>query len=184
LSSTKLIIILVLVLAIGGGVIPGVKHFRSKGRTKKAEEDLQVIASAIIAFNRDTHLAPFYKEGDNTRPGARIFYVLTGNGDEPGTVQSGWLASSADSFYSHLALNKPKYPAQGKYAWKGPYLKEDIGPDPWGKQYLCNVAMMDPKENKAVWVLSAGPNRTIDTPFSQSINRAALGGDDVGFRVK
>jgi hypothetical protein len=37
----------------------------------------------------------------------------------------------------------------------------------------------------AVWVLSAGPNGIIETPYAQSILTATqAGGDDIGIRVQ
>jgi hypothetical protein len=36
----------------------------------------------------------------------------------------------------------------------------------------------------AVWVLSAGSNGTIDTPFNLSILNAAPGGDDIAVRIQ
>ena len=36
----------------------------------------------------------------------------------------------------------------------------DIGPDPWGNAYLVNVA-----DRRRMWVISAGPDGILQTPF-------------------
>jgi len=36
----------------------------------------------------------------------------------------------------------------------------------------------------AVWVLSAGPNGIIETPFDQPASTASPGGDDIAARVR
>jgi hypothetical protein len=35
-----------------------------------------------------------------------------------------------------------------------------------------------------VWVLSPGPNGTLETPFAQAATTAALSGDDIAFRLQ
>jgi hypothetical protein len=36
----------------------------------------------------------------------------------------------------------------------------------------------------AVFVISAGPNGIIETPFTQLLASASLGGDDIGQRIR
>jgi general secretion pathway protein G len=62
--------------------------------------------------------------------------------------------------------------------YKGPYLP-GVEADPWGNQYVLaannfNVA------NAPVYVLSAGPNGTLET----SMNGIVVMGDDIGLRIK
>ena len=68
------------------------------------------------------------------------------------------------------------------------HLDLPIGPDPWGNRYShLPVAGGRPgalhRAGIARWVLSAGPNGIVDTPFRQAPDRAALGGDDIGVRL-
>lgn len=70
------------------------------------------------------------------------------------------------------------------YAWRGPYLRGPVDPDPWGNRYAVNVAMLDPQvtvqppntqalasvadySRMDVFVLSAGPDEEIDTAATQ-----------------
>ena len=61
------------------------------------------------------------------------------------------------------------------------------GPDPWGNQYLVNRGVTQTGQTAepfAVWVLSAGPNGLIETPYAAPAVSAALGGDDIGARIE
>jgi general secretion pathway protein G len=72
--------------------------------------------------------------------------------------------------------------------WRGPYLPVDLTADPWGQVYVINVIPMfcDESVTSAApggvlgygWVMSAGPNRTLQTLFTAS--RLAAGADDIG----
>jgi hypothetical protein len=52
-------------------------------------------------------------------------------------------------------------------------------PDPWGNAYLVNVAV--PPSTGTVWVLSAGPDGIVQTPF---VSQAAPLGDDRATRLR
>jgi hypothetical protein len=66
--------------------------------------------------------------------------------------------------------------------------------DPWGNRYAVNAALVDlspgaamanGQAKMAVWVLSAGPNGVVETPFAASILTAVRpGGDDIGTRIQ
>ena len=68
--------------------------------------------------------------------------VLAGPGDRPVVNDARW--NSATS----IPLARVGVPAQ---------------PDPWGNAYLVNIAAL--KSGGAVWVLSAGPDGVVQTPF-------------------
>lgn len=53
---------------------------------------------------------------------------------------------------------------------------EGASPDPWRNAYLVNIGASGP-----VWVISAGPNGILETPFDDA---SAPAGDDVGARVR
>lgn len=77
-------------------------------------------------------------------------------------------------------------------AWRGPYLRSPVDPDPWGNRYAVNVAFLKTSTSTAVanitagftttdyprldvFVLSAGPDEEIDTKSAQD---GAVPGDD------
>ena len=56
-----------------------------------------------------------------------------------------------------------------------------LSADPWGNCYVVNLAAVDAL-GAVVWVLSAGPNGVIDTPFVDLPESQA--GDDVRIRIR
>jgi hypothetical protein len=84
--------------------------------------------------------------------------VLVGPGEPPKVAESAgaWTAVPSDTMDRQLISNGPAYAAA---AWRGPYLATATRPDPWGNRYIAAVG--DP-----AFVVSAGPNGTIDTSLA------------------
>ena len=72
--------------------------------------------------------------------------------------------------------------------WHGPYLQSEVLSDPWGSAFVINVIPLFCGETVTAsapggalgfgWILSGGPNQTLQTPFTQS--RVTADSDDVG----
>jgi hypothetical protein len=96
-----------------------------------------------------------------------------------------------------------RYPARGDYTgdpqrgWNGPYIGTLTKTDPWGTKYLINVRKLHVRHFQeepvldnttlpsiAVIVLSAGPNRAIETPDDQFGQFFQANGDDIVYRIK
>lgn len=60
--------------------------------------------------------------------------------------------------------------------------RRTLAADPWGNCYVVNLAAIAAGGRSTLWVLSAGPNGIIDTPFVTESETPA--GDDVGIRVR
>jgi hypothetical protein len=86
--------------------------------------------------------------------------VLIGAGDLPRTTDLRW-------------TNGTSAPMSG--------LGVAADPDPWGNAYMVNVAT---SPDEAAWVLSAGPDGVIETPYSQRVDTAAVSGDDRAQRIR
>ena len=114
-----------------------------------------------------------------------------------------------DLLENQLIKNKPgntgmPYPRMGEISfarfrgWNGPYTASMPSADPWGDKYLVNVQLLTPKgvqiahdtltlgtgQRAAVFVVSAGPNRQLDTRFDQAADSFVAGGDDVVYRIQ
>jgi type II secretory pathway pseudopilin PulG len=98
------------------------------------------------------------------------------------------------------------YPRMGEISWSrsrgwnGPYVATLPSSDPWNNKYFVNVQLLSPKgitkakdtlglvlgtgQRPAVFVISAGPNRQLETRFDQVSDAFAAGGDDVVFRIQ
>jgi hypothetical protein len=119
--------------------------------------------------------------------------------------------SNHDAIEGHLIRNElggqgtQRYPVRGSYegdpqrGWSGPYVAVLPKTDPWGNKYLINVQelhsghLLDVHSESAgvgnlpkiaVTVLSAGPNRMIETSSMQPFDTFEAGGDDIIFRIK
>lgn len=107
-----------------------------------------------------------------------------------------WLEAATDMLDDHLRSNRGGYRFRqpGEYGgWNGPYISAELKGDPWGNQYLINAAFLggggsatDRRGNqrKAVFVVSAGSNGIIETPFEQPITDARPFGDDIVVRIQ
>lgn len=181
----EIVIVLAVVGILAGILVPLVGKYVGQAKKRRAEQDTQALGEAILAFNKDTARFPIYQSGTATSPSDAIFDVLiTSDGDTP----SGWSFTTSDTFENQINNNTPggsgaAYPTTGEFAWRGPY----VGPirkDPWGNSYICNASKLLPTADNAAWVLSAGPNETIETTLSQGRGSPVISGDDIAFRIK
>src|SRR4029079_14370658 len=128
-----------------------------RDRIDRARAEVGAIAAALRAA------------GAARQAGYQPDAILVGPGANPETPQgSDWRQVTAISASAaHLDL--------------------PLAADPWGNHYLIYPppAAQDEAHRAAIarWVLTAGPNGIVDTPFRQAPDGAALGGDDIGVRV-
>ncbi len=194
---------IVVVLAVIGVLVaiitPLLWRYIEDAKIHRAQSDCKVLAQSILNFNEDTGVFPIYSFtsgfADPLKNDNAIINVLYTDGNEAGTSGTGtgdWLTGNRDHLRNHL--ERGVTPLGGSYsttprtfAWRGPY-RTDFMPDPWNNRYYVNATYLKPgSANNAVWVLSAGPNGVIETPFTQSATGATtptLGGDDIGYRIK
>ena len=108
----------------------------------------------------------------------------------PGHASSARYRTPAD-IYADASSRQVAFAIQAgmgaRFAWRGPYVSAPVRSDPWGNRYAVNVRFLDPVADSAtgdgsgylydVFVLSAGPDEEIDTPFS--IDGVVPGDDDL-----
>jgi len=198
----SVLVILTLVLA------PTIMGWMVEARIHAAKKETTVIGEAIARFYQDTGFFPKTADSVAGRIGQFEVDLLVSKGSIPlaptGPVRdsngrivnvdvSGWINGSADLLDNHLQKNIPGYRMKGgpnQYGWAGPYLNApEINADPWGNRYMVNIRFLDPSPGaldargqvkNSVWVLSAGPNGIIETPFAQPVTLGGLTcGDDV-----
>jgi type II secretory pathway pseudopilin PulG len=107
-----------------------------------------------------------------------------------------WRDTPSASLDDHLMNNRRGYRFRriGEYGgWNGPYVSAEIKGDPWGRQFLVNSRWLDGATSaadaqgrirRAVFVVSAGADGVVDTPFEQSIVDARAFGDDIVIRIQ
>jgi hypothetical protein len=89
-------------------------------------------------------------------------------------------------------------PVSRTRGWNGPYMSRIPPADPWDGKYLSNVGLLTARGEEiartafnlpeglppAVFVISAGPNRSIETKMVQPTELFVVGGDDIVFRIQ
>ena len=109
-------------------------------------------------------------------------------GVQPGVTEFAAATPNAVNTMNISDLLQVPPPAADYPNWGGPYLAAEVESDPWGSVYVVNVIPLFCGESVTAavpggalgfgWILSAGPNETLQTPFSAS--RIAADSDDAG----
>jgi hypothetical protein len=166
-SAAETTVILSATSIVSATAAPQIQEYLENARQIKAEGDVNVIALSLIRLITNVgHLG--------TAPEAAPD-LLVSAGEIPETDDArtrAWSAPADDRstqlLDDHLLSNAAGYPAATRdgFGWHGPYL-DRLSPDPWGSRYEANVGLLHQPGGKAVVVVSAGPNRVIETPFEQ-----------------
>jgi len=199
-SFIEAVAMLGIIAVLGALITPMVAKYVKAAKFRKAENDVKVIAASIAGFNGDTREWPIWHDGDKTTAEDNMYSVLYTEAGTEAESAHGWQIdedsssdsdSSSDEEYTidgQLISNCVNYPKVGPTRWMGPYL-EKIGSDPWGGKYYVNIkflqpGFLSPGSERAVFVLSPGPNEEIDTNFDQEIDDFSADGDDITYRIK
>ena len=155
-----------------------------QARSARAAADLRTLADAIRMYNRDTGRWPIYAtakayKNDN----AASAQIGTATGDIPdkgkgkgwtANVDSKALESFLDNDYS--AVGNAPFPKAG---FRGPYVGT-VDSDPWGNKYLLNANDLTQSSDKHAYLISAGPNGTLETERDVAMTApVTVGGDDI-----
>jgi general secretion pathway protein G len=191
LTLIEIIVVLAALAILAALLIPTVLSLPEQAEEARAGNDARAIGEAIYHLQKNLAKWPVYSSsiGGLTVPNATL-QRLNSAGNAPGISgapgTADWLIADAttDDLDDHLANNRlrdaTQYPVTGEFAWRGSYLAEAPA-DPWGNRFIVNVRWLQPGASpNVVWVLSAGPNKIIETTFAQP----SLAGDDIGFRLR
>ena len=175
--------------------------------TTTSHSEVKLIGVSVLSFMQDTGYSPAYLAGNKIGPNDAIAAILGSDGSDPSDSTGTWPLKDGkrDQLTNHLTLNNPgesniAYTRVGEisYArfqgWNGPYMSKIPAGDPWGDRYLVNIgfstsqgaaaANMPIGRRPAVFVISAGPNRTLETKYLQAADEFVEGGDDEIFRIQ
>lgn len=196
----ELTVVLAVIVTLALVLTPSIANSINEARIARARNDCQTIASGMYQFYRDTGFFPVWRTSRNGGAGtpADRLQVLVSQGNVPSEdVVSLWTTGVPGALADQLVTNAPGYTlrsATSPFGWNGPYFSSQLMADPWGNRYSVNAALVDlspgaatasGEAKMAVWVLSAGSNGIIETPFAASIlSSVRPGGDDIGIRVQ
>ena len=156
---------------------PQIQEYVESARSIKAAGDVRVIAVSIVRLT--------FNVGKIGRHQRQPPTLLVSEGDTPGVGTADerpWAAAldegAVQPLGAHLVDNAAGYDAARAHAsrWRGPYM-DGLSADPWGFRYGVNVGLFGGRGGQSVFVLSAGPNGLIETPFA--VVGLRQGGDDV-----
>jgi prepilin-type N-terminal cleavage/methylation domain-containing protein len=206
-SLIELTVVLAVIVTLALILTPATAGFINDSRIARARNDCRTIATAILQFYQDTGSFPEWSAAPQGASDPQVrFDVLVSPGRAPlvsgadatpsGLRASAWGQGRAGHLADQLIRDTPGYAVRGgplQPGWNGPYLSSALGPDPWNNQYVVNIGLIDAgasvedghgRVKQAVWILSAGPDGIIETPFRQPVTGAVLGGDDIGVRIQ
>ena len=192
LTLIEVVVVLAVVVVLSSIAVPMVSGYLQDGRRQRAEADVRMLAAALTQFYKDNGCYPARYQSNNN-----LLSVLCTGRAIPGA--NPWAAAhpfatwsmaacSGDVMDNHLRTNTPQgearnaYPITAAARWRGPYLSAPAPLDPWGRPYVVNVISSwsgSATQYKRLYLLSAGPNGTIDTSGLARTNDD-IGGDDIG----
>jgi hypothetical protein len=153
----------------------------------------------VTQFYKDDGFFPQWSLANAGGPGlpANEVDLLVSPGNIPTVAAANtWTTGTTSMIADQLMTNVPAYgmkAATAQFGWNGPYLTSAIGTDAWNNRYAINVALLDASQGtqtsggvtkSAVWVISAGPNGVLETPYSQPLTTAQSAGDDIGVKLQ
>ena len=149
----------------------------NRARVARANADVQAIAEAIAGLAGQTG-SPLVAPPGQTANSNGLLDLFVGPGNVPRQGDGNqWIAGRTSALAERLGGRSR--------------LRLELGSDPWGNRYTVNIGALHAamaaaaaRTGTAIWVMSAGPNGIIETPFVQNGERATLGGDDIGARVR
>jgi len=189
----EMAIVLATIAILAAILTPIVTSYVDRARLNAARTDVKNIAAALVQYNTDLKFYPVYKAGGAmpAPPTAAAWDFQAGDGADAAYSGAGWSTLTDTSGNLQLNMNTNFYVAPtsgpaGKQTYRGPYV--ELGPDPWGGRYYITSKNLTPQNgNFSAYVISAGPNQTIETAFAQDRTGTidfVTGGDDIIARIR
>ncbi|MCP4365322.1 MAG: prepilin-type N-terminal cleavage/methylation domain-containing protein [Planctomycetes bacterium] len=166
-------------------VVPVAIDQIGEGRQAGAQLGVNGIADAMGGFFNDTGEWPDRSgatpdsfevlRSGNTNANFDLFGTpSTGNVADPDVGLTDWSdgTGGSDAFVNHLTVDNSGYVTNG-VNWNGPYMPQVFN-DPWGRNYLVYAKAFTQGDDGDgndifVWVISAGPNETLETNVTSPI---------------
>lgn len=190
-TIVELAIVIAAVAILVSILTPVVMAVTDQSARLRAERDATTLRDALVQLLRDTGAIRVRTAGEE----GLLVYLLVSDGEVPtlGGGDAAWLRPLTgngviDLLERHLVSNSPAGDPKNRWnppptprnvGWRGAYLSGPIDGDPWGNRYAVNVGFFSTHSD--VVVLSAGPNRAVDSPYGQSGFRVL--GDDIAVLV-
>lgn len=181
----ELVVVLAIIAILASIITPMINSYIDRARVNTARNDIRNIAAAIISFNTDTRIWPIYVDQSDI-PNGDAYDALVSDGDVAamGLGITSWTTGTNGDLRGIVNENSLLLDTTGVRKWNGAYMN-DISTDPWGTAYYFTSAHLKPGSANAAFVISAGPDKTLDTEYSQNHSAPfAVGGDDLVQRIR
>ena len=188
----ELAVVLAIIAVLAAVLTPMVSGYLDQARVARAQADVRTIADSIKLYNRDTGRWPIYDSSadysSDSVPGTSKLEFGTSTGNSP-TAGSSWaLGTTLNTTSLELYINNDRsgvgtaaFPRAG---FRGPYVGT-VDSDPWGNKYLLNAANLKRSSTNHAYIISAGPNGTLETNRDVATTaNVNAGGDDVISLIK
>ena len=183
----ELAVVLAIIAVLAAILTPIVTNYIDQARVARGMADARVIADAIRLYQRDVGAYPIF---DSTAeqiaddPGAADQFIAgPAAGTTPSVSVGAWGSNVATttltSYLNSNSLGRSTTATLGKVAFRGPYVGS-LEADPWGNRYYVTAANLTNGSANWAFVISAGPNGSLET--SDAMARSATltpGGDDI-----
>ena len=204
-AAVCFVIAVAIVAIFAAAMSPMVFRHLEDAKVSKATNESETIATALLSYYKDVGKWPVTRangpSGNATDRVISSTVVPNSAGAGAATGAAGWGATgTAKQLGDYLYYNNPDddtsatgagadqagqdWPTSGPGSWKGPYVDSYYIEDPWGNAYVVNSQFFPGGSytgtvRHRVYVLSAGPNGTWETPFDDDTTEE-LQGDDIG----
>ena len=181
-SLIELAVVLAIIAILAAVLTPLVTQYVDEARITSATSDVNLIAGAMDLHKRDTGRYPVYATVTSIATDADVLF-----GPGAGVAfNPSWGNPTSVLMQTRLNTNffgLPTTYGTGRIAYHGAYT-QPIDTDPWGNTYVAEMGPA-PGTTNAAFVVSAGPNGTVETTKLQSQTGVLnVGGDDIVSRVK
>lgn len=187
-TTTEATILITAMAVMAGAATPTAMNYVNTAKRIKAEGDVEVIGAAFTTMMADMGSSRL------KFPGGVQPKLLVSRGRVPevgprgestwqGPLDGQSVVSMEDVLYSNsvgLPLGEDERGGLA-FGWNGPYLQLPIQADSWGNRYAINTAHLG-SDGFSTFVLSAGPDGAVNTPFSVTVPPADA--DDLVFIIE
>lgn len=177
----EVIVVAAIIAILAGILVPMIFNQIDESKITKAKGDIKSLENTLIAFRGDTKVWPT-RSADS---GACLEDVdmLRGPGTAPGYLAAAGALPFSGLNFSDLFSKAVGSSTGNCYTnFKGPYTL-DVSMDPWEQSYILFTNGFKESVKGPAWVISAGPNKIIDTNVTGA-TVTAVAGDDIGKRIQ
>ncbi len=169
----EMAVVLSIIATLAAVLTPLIINYIDQARVVRATADVKTLADAIRLYRRDTGRYPIYSSSANASADTAAAHMLIGSGTAPALAGTWAAFTTTTDLTLSLNVNQlglstgAQVPNISRVAFRGPYIGA-VDPDPWGNRYIVTATNLRVASTNWAFVVSAGPNGTVDTSPGQA----------------